>query len=66
MSERPVFERICFVIDVAPISEEDFLRTQQAVAEVVRELVDDGVQVVTSGMAVGSARDEILLAFEHG
>lgn len=62
----PVREPIVFVIDVDPIHEEDFIRTQRAVSQVVRELVDDGVQVRAHHMAIRGAREEVLLAVQHG
>lgn len=59
-------EPIVFVIDVDPIHDGDFLRTRRAVAEVVKELREDGIQVRAHHMAIRGARDEVLLAIEHG
>jgi hypothetical protein len=54
-------EPISFIIDVAPLDHRDMERTQRKVLEVVRELVDDGVQIRGGiGMVIRESRETVL------
>jgi hypothetical protein len=56
-------EPIVFVIDVEPVDFEDVRRTQDKVSRAIRELVEAGVQVKSSSMAVREKRDAVLEVF---
>ena len=54
---------VVFVIEVDPLDDRDFDRTREKVADVVQELVEDGVQVGGLHMAIREVREQVLAAF---
>lgn len=58
-------EPIVFVVDITPINEDDMFRTQAAVQRVVRELVEDGVQVKGFHAAIGPSRERVSEVFTN-
>lgn len=55
---------LAFIIDTAPLDDADVTRTYRKVAEAVRELIEDGVQICEPvGMVIMEKREQVLASY---